>query len=173
MSWWMAASCAPVTNSLPWTLRKKVTIGSLGRKQSRHKQLKVFTLPEESSAAWLPARTTTSKNLTQSCEKTGRAVLLGSSLNEEVRYHRPMLGIGGPLVKLQADPWFAFGWCGQITRANVPPLLGVSSAELAADLVAFYQELQTDQGRVQRDHRYGTGFVPLRAPQNVALLSIH
>src|SRR6266446_107868 len=133
MSWWMAASSAPVTNSLPWTLRKKVTIGSLGRKLSRHKQLKVFALPEEPSAAWLPARTTTSKNLTRWRAKLCRAVLLASSLNEEVCYHRPMLGIGGALVKLQADLWFGFGWRGQITFANVPPLLGVSSAELAAD----------------------------------------
>src|SRR6266704_971531 len=173
MSWWMAASSAPVTNSSPWTLRKKVTIGSLGRKQSRHEQLKVFTLPEEPSAAWLPARTTTSENSTRWRANPGRAVLLGSSLDEEVCYHRPMLGIGGPLVKLQADPWFAFGWRGQITFANVPPLLGVSSAELAADLVAFYQELQTDQARVQRDDRYGTGFVPLLASHNDAQLAIH
>src|SRR5436189_6114944 len=78
------------------------------------KQFNFFAFPEEPSAAWLPARTTTSKNLTQSREKTGRAVLLASSLNEEVCYHRPVLGIGGALVKLQADLWFAFGWRGQI-----------------------------------------------------------
>ena len=78
--------------------------------------------------------------------------IYGTSINHIISGHsfplrhpkfhdsRPVLSLGRPLVKLQAEPGGAVLWNRKLTFSNVAPVLGIRNAKLAADLLALCQK---------------------------------